>query len=121
MASKKQRQFEDQALGTNCRGACQECPFEPVRTFGAIKGKIEHLKVTYKKEKAGPKEQIGGEGSNWEWFQRLEVLLAKTAKGDGVFGGVDTGVYIHASSNASIQGKSFVAKETPGREYRVIY
>ena len=68
----------------------KECPFEPVRTLGAIKGKIEHLKATYNKEKVGPKEQTGREGSDWKWFQRLEVLLAKTAKGDGVFGRMDT-------------------------------
>ena len=43
----------------------------------------------------------------------MEVLLAKTTKGDGVFGGVDTRVYIHAFTNASLKGESFVAKETP--------
>jgi hypothetical protein len=56
-----------------------------------IKGKIEKLKVEWRIQKKSSEEATGGEGSSWQWFERMSEILTGSSKGEGVPGRVDMG------------------------------
>lgn len=69
----------------------RQMPLAVRRKEEHIKGKIEKLKVEWRIQKKSPEEATGGEGSSWQWFERMSEILTGSAKGEGVPGGVDMG------------------------------
>ena len=63
-----------------CTEYHRQMPLVVRRKEEYIKRKIEKLRAEWRVQKKSPEEATGGEGSSWQWFERMSEIFIGSAK-----------------------------------------